>query len=354
MGSDFHFRDKVPVGILGATGTVGQKFIQMLSQHPWFEIRALAASERSVGKPYREAVNWLMPTPLPPDVADMIIQPCVPDLPCGVVFSGLDSSVAGEVETRFAEAGSIVISNSKNHRMDPDVPLLIPEVNSAHLDLLPIQKFPKGKIVTNPNCSVIGLAIALKPLLDRFGLEAVHVVTFQSVSGAGYPGVASLDILDNVIPYINGEDDKVETEPQKILGQYRKGRIELCPVKISAQCNRVPVQDGHLECVSVKLKQKATKEQIIEAWTTFTSEAQALVLPTAPERPIYYFEQANYPQPKLHRMLDKGMAVSIGRLRECPLFDFKFALLSHNTVRGAAGGAILNAEIMLKKGHIFW
>ena len=354
MGSDFHFREKVPVGILGATGAVGQKFIQMLAHHPWFEIHALAASERSVGKTYREAVNWLMSTPLPSAIAEMSIQPCTPDLPCKVVFSGLDSSIAGETETRFAEAGYYVISNSKNHRMDADVPLLIPEVNASHLELLSVQPFAKGRIVTNPNCSAIGLTLALKPLLDHFGLEAVHVVTFQAISGAGFPGVSSLDILDNVIPYIDGEEDKLETEPCKILGTLVAGRIDFCPLKISAQCNRVPVQDGHLECVSVKFKQKVSKEQIIDAWKSLTSEAQAMALPTAPEHPIHYFEEAKYPQPKLHRLLDKGMAVSIGRLRECPLFDFKFVLLSHNTIRGAAGGAILNAELMLKKGHIFW
>ncbi len=346
MGSDLHFRDKIRVGILGATGTVGQKFVELLGHHPWFEVTAVAASEKSVGKHYADAVNWLMSSPIPPHIATQEVKHCLPDLPCQIVFSGLDSSVAGEIETKFAEAGYIVVSNSRNHRMDPAVPLLVPEVNSHHLEVMQKQPFPKGKIITNPNCSVIGLVMALKPLQDHFGIEAVHVTTMQAISGAGYPGVASLDIMDNVVPFISGEEHKMETEPLKIMAPAE--------FKISAQCNRVLVTDGHVECVSVKLKQKAAKADLIEAWRNFTSEAQTLQLPMAPERPIHYFEKENYPQPKLHRMLDKGMAVSIGRLRECPLFDYKFVLLSHNTIRGAAGGAILNAELLIRKGHIFW
>lgn len=346
MGSDMHFRDKIPVAILGATGTVGQKFVELLSHHPWFDIIALAASERSAGKPYKEAVNWVMSSPLPQWVGEMIVQPCTPSTNYIIAFSGLDSSVAGEVETAFAEAGVIVLSNSKNHRMDPNVPLLIPEVNPDHLELLNKQTYPKGKIVTNPNCTAVGLTLALKPLFDRFGLEAVHMVSFQAISGAGYPGVPALDIIDNVIPFIRDEEDKVETEPLKILGDPK--------LRISAQCNRVAVVDGHLECVSVKLKNKASKDDLIAAWREFKGEPQAMALPHAPEHPIHYFYEENYPQPRLHRNLDKGMAVSIGRLRECPLFDFKFTLLSHNTIRGAAGGAILNAELMLRRGLIYW
>jgi aspartate-semialdehyde dehydrogenase len=354
MGADFHFRDKVQVGILGATGSVGQKLVQMLARHPWFMINALAASERSVGKKYKDCVHWLMPTLLPQELAEMEVSACQPGLPCRVVFSGLDSSVAGEIETQFAEAGYIVISNSRNHRMDPDVPLLIPEVNLSHLELIQFQQFPKGKIITNPNCSVIGLAMALKPLFDRFGLEAVHAVTMQAISGAGYPGVASLDIQDNIIPFIQSEEEKVETELLKILGKFQDGKIDPCSFKISAQCNRVPVSDGHTACVSVKLKSKATEQDLIEAWDAFSGAPEIVKLPTAPEKPLYYFHENYYPQPKLHRLIDKGMAVSIGRLRKCPLFDFKFTLLSHNTVRGAAGGAILNAEILLRQGQIFW
>lgn len=354
MGADLHFRDKISVGILGATGSVGQHFVNILSRHPWFQITALAASERSQGKTYRQATNWLLPEAMPQEVADMEVRPCVPDLPCSIVFSGLDSSVAGEIETQFAQKGYIVLSNARNHRMDPDVPLLIPEVNPEHLELLKIQKYGKGKIVTNPNCSTIGVAMALKPLFDRFGVEALHVVTMQAISGAGYPGVASLDIFDNVIPFISGEEDKVETEPLKILGKYQQGSIAPAKIAISAQCNRVAVSDGHTGCLAVKLGKKAAPEELVTAWREFSSEVQEMRLPTAPEKPIYYFEEENYPQPKRHRGLDKGMAVSIGRLRPCPLFDYKFVILSHNTIRGAAGCAILNAELMLKKGYIYW
>lgn len=339
---------KIPVAILGATGSVGQRFVELLLHHPWFEIVALAASERSAGKRYKDAVNWLMPTPLPASIAAMEVKPCTPDLPCSIVFSGLDASVAGEIESNFANAGYIVHSNARNHRMNADVPLLVPEVNANHLDVIHQQRYPKGKIVCNANCSVIGLVIALKPLLDAFGLEAAHVVTLQSVSGAGYPGVASLDIMDNVVPYIGGEEQKLETETLKILGTYKNGKIEHNTFKISSQCNRVPVSDGHLECVSVKLKTKAKKEDIIAAWTQFKGQPQHLNLPLAPVQPIHYFHEDTYPQPKLHRLLDKGMAVSVGRLRECPLFDYKFVILSHNTIRGAAGEALLNAEFMLK------
>lgn len=344
--------NKIPVGILGATGAVGQKFIELLANHPWFEVTALAASEQSKGKNYKEAARWFMATPIPELVADMPVESCEPNLPCKVVFSGLDASVAGEVEENFAKAGYIVVSNSRNHRFDPYVPLLVPEVNSDHLEQVKYQQFGKGMIVTNPNCSTIGLVIALKPLLDTFGIEAVHVVTMQAVSGAGYPGVASLDILDNVVPYISGEEDKVEREPLKIFGTHSDGQIEACQMQISAQCTRVPVLDGHTECVSIKLKNKASKEQIKSVWQSFKSTPQELNLPMAPLHPVYYFEEENYPQAKLHRNLDKGMAVSIGRLRECPLFDYKFVLLSHNTIRGAAGGAILNAELMVQRGLI--
>ncbi len=334
---------KIPVAILGATGMVGQKFVELLSDHPWFEIVALAASDRSVGKPFGEAMKWGMTSPLPQKFAKMFVAPCQPDLPCQIVFSGLDSSVAGEIEENFAKRGYKVISNSSNHRMDHDVPLLIPEVNADHLKLIDQQKFGGGAIVTNPNCTVVGITMALKPLVDKWGIEAVSVVTLQALSGAGYPGVASMDILDNVIPYIAGEEAKVETEPLKILGS---------DLRISAQCTRVSVADGHLACVSVKLKKKATEEEIINAWRGFKGEPQRLQLPSAPARPVIYLEDERHPQPKLHRSLEGGMAVSVGRLRKCPLFDWKFIVLSHNTIRGAAGCAILNAELMVKLGYV--
>jgi aspartate-semialdehyde dehydrogenase len=337
---------KIPVAILGATGSVGQRFIELLAHHPWFEIVAVAASERSVGKRYKDAVNWLVASPMPASIANMEVKACAPNLPCSIVFSGLDSSVAGDIESSFAQAGYIVHSNARNHRMQPDVPLLVPEVNGDHLDLIQQQKHGKGKIITNPNCSTIGLTIALKPLQDAFGLDIVTVVTMQAVSGAGYPGVSSMDIMDNVIPYISGEEHKMETETLKILGKYSQSHIEPSTFKISAQCNRVPVSDGHLECVSVKLKKKASKADLIAAWELFKGLPQHLQLPLAPLKPIHYFHEDNFPQPKLHRQLDKGMALSIGRLRECSVFDYKFAILSHNTIRGAAGGAILNAELL--------
>jgi len=346
-------KKKIPVAILGATGMVGQKFVELLVDHPFFEIVALGASERSEGKPYREAVNWLMNTPLSEKIGQMVVQSCKPFFPCKIVFSGLDSSIAGTVETSFAEEGYIVISNSKNHRMDADVPLLIPEVNYDHLALVKKQRFPNGgMIVTNPNCSVVGLAMALKPLDMRWGVETVHVTTMQALSGAGYPGVASLDILDNVIPFISGEEEKLETEPQKIMGYLHVEGIENHSMVLSAHCNRVSVTDGHLECVSVKLRERAKPEEIIEAWRFFTALPQQNGFPSAPANPIFYFDEVDFPQPKRHRNLQKGMAVSIGRLRECPTHEWKFVVLSHNTVRGAAGGAILNAEAIVHEGYV--
>jgi len=341
---------KIKVGILGATGSVGQKFIHLLSNHPFFEIAEVAASDRSAGKKYKDAVNWFLPSQIPDAVANLSVKNCEPTLDCSVVFSGLDASIAGEVEVAFANKGYQVISNSKNHRFDNDVPLLIPEVNPDHLGLLNAQKFGKGSIVTNPNCSTIGLLLALKPLNDAFGIEALNVVTMQALSGAGYPGVSSLDIIDNVIPFIGGEEDKMETEPLKIFGQFNGKEIEFSKFKISASCNRVAVVDGHLESVQVKFKNKPSRDEIISAWQTFKGEPQQYNLPLAPIQPVHYFNEDNYPQPRLQRNIDKGMAAAVGRLRACNLFDYKFSVLSHNTVRGAAGGAILCAELMKVKG----
>jgi aspartate-semialdehyde dehydrogenase len=340
---------KIPVGILGATGSVGQQFIHLLRDHPWFDITALAASERSAGKKYKEAANWFLSSPMPESVGNMEIGMCEPNLPCRIVFSGLDASVAGDIETDFARAGYIVISNARNHRFDEDVPLLIPDVNDTHLALKNKQKYGRGCIVTNPNCSTIGLTIAMKPLYDRFGIESLHVVTFQALSGAGYPGVSSLDIIDNVIPYISGEEEKIQKETKKILGTLEENRIRPADIKISAQCNRVAVVDGHLECVSIKLREKASESDIIDAWKTYTAKPQELALPMAPLKPIHFFDEPAYPQPKLHRNLDKGMAVSVGRLQKCPVLDYKFVLLSHNTIRGAAGTAILIGEMMSRE-----
>lgn len=342
---------KIPVAVLGATGSVGQRFVELLLNHPWFEVAELAASDRSAGKKYAEATNWVMQTPLPEKYANMIVKKCEPNLEAKIAFSGLDANVAGEIETAFAEAGYYVISNARNHRFDADVPLMIPEINYNHLDVVKFQDY-KGGIVTNPNCSTIGLAIALKPLYDNFGLEAVNVVTMQAVSGAGYPGLPSLDIIDNVVPFIGGEEAKMESEPRKIFGSVVNNRFVDSDFKISAQCNRVGVIDGHTECVQVKLKSKASKEEIIKVWKEFRSLPQELKLPFAPNPVIHYFTEDKYPQPRVHRNLGNGMAVAVGRLREDSLFDYKFVVLSHNTIRGAAGGTILIAELMKAQGII--
>ena len=343
---------KIKVGILGATGIIGQKFISLLENHPWFEITEIAASKKSAGKKYNEAVNWVLSNPIPKSICEKIIKECKPNLECKIVFSGLDSSVAGEIEKDFAQNAYTVISNSKNHRMDEDVPLLIQEVNPDHLDIIKNQKYNGGAIITNPNCSAIGLTIALKPLMDNFGIESVIVVTMQAISGGGIDLMKSDSFKDNVIPFISGEEGKMETEPLKILGNFNSDKIKNADFPISAQCNRVNVFDGHTECVQVKLKKKVSSEKIIEAWQNFKALPQRLALPSAPENPIHYFDSENLPQPKLQKDIDKGMAVSIGRLRKDKLFDFKFVVLSHNTIRGAAGGAILCAELLYTKSLI--
>lgn len=346
---------KIKVGILGATGSVGQKFVELLLNHPWFEISVLAASERSAGKQYKEATNWIMSTILPEQIGKMVVTNCTPDkllTEAGekpeLLFSGLDASVAGEIETKLAEAGFKIVSNARNHRFDKYVPLMIPEVNPEHLELIKKQD-TSGAIVTNPNCSTIGMVMALKPLHEKFEIETVNVSTMQAISGGGYPGVPGMDILDNVVPYIGSEEEKMETEPLKILGKFSEEGIVETSMNISAQCNRVPVIDGHMECIQIKFKEKPSKEEIINAWKEFKSEPQKMNLPSAPENPVHYFTEERFPQPKTHRNLEKGMAVSVGRLRECSIFDYKFVVLSHNTIRGAAGGTILVAELMKAK-----
>ena len=342
----------IPVGILGATGMVGQQFIALLANHPWFKVEWLGASERSAGKAFRDAAAWRLPNALPDEIANKIVNSAAPGNAPKLVFSGLDSSVAGDIEKAFAEAGHFVVSNSRNYRMEPTVPLLIPDVNPDHLKLLEKQGAAtgwKGRIVTNPNCSTVVLATALAPL-RQFGLKTTMITTLQAISGAGYPGVPSWDILGNIIPHIGGEEEKVETEPKKILGTFKNGEIEFHPVRLSATTTRVPVQNGHSESISVGLEQKPTPEAVIDAWTTFKSKPQELGLPTAPPRPIVYVREANRPQPLLDVNRDGGMTVTVGRLRQCPLFDYKFIALGHNTIRGAAGAAILNAELMHSEG----
>jgi aspartate-semialdehyde dehydrogenase len=342
----------IPVGILGATGMVGQQFIALLADHPWFKVDWLGASHRSEGKAFRDATAWRLPNRLEDDIARKTVEAAAPGRAPKLVFSGLDSSVAGEIEGAFAAAGHIIVSNSRNYRMEETVPLLIPEVNAEHLGLLDAQaaaKGWKGRIITNPNCSTVVLATALAPL-RKFGLKTTMITTLQAISGAGYPGVASWDILGNVIPHISGEEEKIESETRKILGCLSNGRVEFHPVRLSATTTRVPVQNGHTESISVGLEQRPAPEAIIDAWTSFRGRPQALDLPSAPKQPIVYLTEPNRPQPILDVNRDGGMTVTIGRLRPCALFDYKFVALGHNTIRGAAGAAILNAELMHREG----
>ncbi len=337
--------------IVGATGAVGQKFIELLKEHPWFKITALVASDKSAGKKYCDGVNWIGTAEIPASIASMEVLPLSDDLPCDVVFSGLHASVADHAEPKLAKAGYPVISNAKSFRMHPDVPLLIPEVNPDHTFLIKNQDWQSaGYIVTNPNCSTVGLTCALKPLHDRFGLEAVQVTTMQALSGAGYPGVSSLDALANVVPFIGGEEDKLVHEPNKLLGDVTDGILHPQSIRISAQCNRVPVLEGHLECISVKLGRDASQDEVYEAFESFVSPIKDLSLPTEPEKLLHVFKDQRFPQPRRHSDLGKGMTVSIGRIRPCEVLDYKFVVLSHNTIRGAAGGAVLNAELLVKQG----
>jgi aspartate-semialdehyde dehydrogenase len=331
---------------------VGQQFINQLVGHPWFELTWLAASERSSGKRYSDAAPWRLETPIPDGIAERTVEACAPGNGPRLVFSALDASVAGELEQAFADAGHVVLSNARNHRMNPVVPLLVPEVNADHLGLLRVQarqRGGKGAIVTNPNCSTVVLTMALAPL-RAFGLRACLVSTMQAVSGAGYPGVPSLDILGNVIPFISGEEEKVETETRKILGTLAGAEVEPHPVRVSAHTNRVPVVDGHTETVSVALEQKPSPEALRAAIDGFAGEPQRLGLPSAPERPLLYLDQPNRPQPRFDAGRGRGMTVSVGRLRPCGVLDWKFVALGHNTIRGAAGASVLNAELMQAQG----
>lgn len=345
---------KTPVGILGATGIVGQRFIQMLEHHPWFEVAWLAASDRSEGRPYAEAARWRMKTPIPARVAEMRVAPATPEGAPKIIFAALDASVATELEPLFADAGCAVVTNSSALRMQGDVPLVVPEVNPDHIKLVECQAWRRksgGFVVTNPNCSAIGLVMALAPLEKRFGIETVMAVTMQAVSGAGYPGVASLDILGNVIPYIAKEEEKMEEETRKLLGRLNGSAIVPGAFAMSAQCNRVAVEDGHTESVSVKLKQKALPAEIIAAWNEFRGVPQELRLPSAPEQPVRYVAAADRPQPRFDADCGAGMTATVGRLRPCGVLDWKFTVLSHNTIRGAAGAALLNAELLKVQGY---
>jgi len=346
---------KLPVGILGATGTVGQRFIQLLENHPWFEVVWMAASDRSAHKTYTEACKWRLSTPLPARIAAMKVSPSVPEGAPKLIFAALDSAAATELEPRFAAAGCAVVSNSSSFRMQEDVPLVIPEVNSDHLELLRTQKWYKdsgGFIVTNPNCSAIGLVMALAPLHRIFGVEKVFVATMQAVSGAGYPGVPSLDILGNVVPYIPNEEPKMEAESRKLLGSLNDNRVVPADLIVSAHCNRVAVEDGHTESVSLKLRRTAPPEKIISCWNEFRCTAQKLRLPSAPEQPVIYDPAPDRPQPRLDVNRGGGMSAVVGRLRPCTIFDWRFTVLSHNTIRGAAGAAVLNGELLKAQGYL--
>jgi aspartate-semialdehyde dehydrogenase len=346
---------KISVGILGATGIVGQRFIQLLEHHPWFEVAWLAASDRSEGRAYADAARWKLRTPIPANVAKMKVSLASPDGAPKVIFAALDASIAAELEPRFAEAGCAVITNSSALRMAPHVPLVIPEVNPDHIKLIECQDWRRksgGFVVTNSNCSAMGLVLALAPLHKHFEIEAVMAVTMQAVSGAGYPGVASLDILGNVIPYIPNEEHKMEQETQKMLGTVNGSGFVPAPFKMSAQCNRVAVEDGHTESVSVKLKEKPLPADIVQAWEEFRGNAHVSKLPSAPEQPVRYLKQHDRPQPRFDVDFGRGMTTSVGRLRPCGVLDWKFTVLSHNVIRGAAGAALLNAELLKVEGYL--
>ena len=344
---------RIEVGILGATGMVGQHFIKFLQGHPWFDLKWLGASDRSAGKKYKDAMTWHLGV-VPETVADLTVDECKPGNAPRLLFSAMDAGVATEIERAFAQAGHVVVSNSRNHRMEQDVPLLVPEINADHLKLVPGQQRArgwKGQIVTNPNCSTIVLTMGLAPM-KQFGITRLVVTTLQAISGAGYPGVASMDIVGNVIPFIGNEEEKMQQETQKILGEFRGDHIEPLAAKVSAHCNRVAVVDGHTVTVSVEFSSKPSEADLRHAIDTFTAEPQQRALPSAPPRPVIYMPEANRPQPRKDAERERGMAAFVGRLRECPVLDYKFVALGHNTIRGAAGAAVLNAELMHSEGML--
>jgi aspartate-semialdehyde dehydrogenase len=344
---------RIEVGILGATGMVGQHFIKFLQGNPWFDLKWLGASDRSAGKKYRDAMTWHLGV-VPDSVADLTVEDCKPGNAPRLLFSAMDASVATDIERAFAQAGHVVVSNSRNHRMERDVPLLVPEINPDHLKLVPLQQRArgwKGQIVTNPNCSTVVLTMGLAPL-KQFGITKVIATTMQAISGAGYPGVASMDIVGNVIPFIGNEEEKMEQETQKILGEFRGDHVEPLAAGVSAHCNRVAVVDGHTVTVSVAFSSKPGEADLRNAIDSFTAVPQQRGLPSAPARPVIYMPEQNRPQPRKDAERERGMAAFVGRLRKCPVLDYKFVALGHNTVRGAAGAAVLNAELMLSEGML--
>ena len=343
---------QIPVAVLGATGSVGQRFVQLLADHPWFKLAEVVASDRSAGQKYADATDWRLSADMPAAAGSLEVKDYGSELSSPVVFSALPGEVAEEIEQRMAREGRALFSNTSFHRMTPDVPLLIPEVNPEHAAAIKVQQKNRGWsgfIVTNPNCSAIHLVLALKPLQDAFGIDALAVTTMQAVSGAGYPGVPSLDMIDNVVPFISTEEEKMTEETKKLLGGF-DGAFQPAQIVMTAHCNRVPVRDGHTECVSIRFKDAATPDQAAEAMASFRARPQELDLPSAPARPIVVRSERNRPQPNLDRDAEKGMATTVGRVRECPLLGTKFVLLGHNTIRGAAGASILNAELFKVEG----
>jgi aspartate-semialdehyde dehydrogenase len=343
-----------PVAVLGATGAVGQAFVRLLANHPWFELVEVAASERSAGKPYAEAARWIGTDEIPASVASMTVVPCEPArIRADIVFSALDSTAAQDAEPAFARAGKMVLTNAKNYRMAPDVPLVIAEVNPSHLDVLDAQRRHRGwrgGIVANGNCSAIVTSLPLAPIHERFGINKLMVVTMQAISGAGYPGVPSLDILGNVIPYIGDEEPKIESEVRKFLGRSTGTEIESAPIVVSAQANRVPVEHGHTVCMSIGLERRATADEVQTALAEWRGAEVARGLPTAPECPLMLSTQPDRPQPRRQVDTGGGMTVVVGRVRPDPILDIKLVAMGHNIVRGAAGASVLNAELMLASG----
>ena len=349
-------RERIPVAVLGATGAVGQRFVQLLDNHPWFKVVVLTGSERAIGKTYAQACHWILSTPMPEWAREISILPAVPDdSDVPLVFSALPSSSAYEVEPYYARRGVIVCSNASAFRAEPDVPLVLPEVNPEHISLIPHQREERGwtgAIVTNANCTITGLTIVLKALADQFGIKKAFVVSMQAVSGAGYPGVSSMDILGNVIPYIPDEEDKIEAEPRKIMGIAKDDHVELADFEITAQANRVPVQDGHMVCLNIELVDKGSIGAVAEALRGYTGPVISRDLPSAPPSVIELKDEPDRPQPRLDIMTGRGMTTLVGRLREDPVLDYKMVILSHNTIRGAAGASIYNAELLVKQGFI--
>ncbi|MCA9932465.1 MAG: aspartate-semialdehyde dehydrogenase [Ardenticatenaceae bacterium] len=350
---------KIPVGVLGATGTVGQRFVQLLADHPWFEVVAVTGSERTAGRPFREGVNWVIGGTIPTTIADLIVQPTEPTLEITgkppVVFSALPTAEAREWEPKFAAAGYAVVTNASAYRMTPDVPLLIPEINPEHTGLIATQRANnnwQGFIVASPNCSTTSAILPMKVFQDTFGLEAALIVTMQALSGAGYPGVSSMDIIDNVVPYIGGEDTKLENEPKKMLGSFRDGAVQFADIRTSAQANRVPVIDGHLASVSVKLGRHVSAEEAIAALQSWQPPQICRELPTSPAELLVYRSESDRPQPRLDRDTGDGLAWTVGKVRECDVLDIRYMAITHNTLRGAASGSILNAELLVKQGFI--